>query len=123
MVSIEFDDETGILKMTYSGSVDAVDVSRFIEHIRIDERLPEDLKILHNAGHVPSTLKMKDLLHFSKEMKRGTGRYKTVRAAVYTQNSLSLTLSKLYERLNMDRNTKYKTFNTERGAVSWLLGI
>ena len=66
---------------------------------------------------------MKDLMRFSKEMKQGTGKYETVRAAVYTTNSLALTLSKLYEKLNIDSNTKYKTFNSERAAISWLIDL
>lgn len=123
MVSIEFDTETAILKLTYSGSVDLADINRFIDHLEVDERLPDDLRVLHLAGSIPSTLKMKDLLQVSKQIKRGTGRFNSVRAAVFTNNSLSLTLSKMYEKLNLDRNTKFKTFNTERAAVAWLLGI
>lgn len=123
MVNIHYDDETGILKVTYSGIVEKADAMRYIDHIAIDKRLPEHLKVLHHVGTTGSSLKMKDLLFFSKETKRGTARFESVRAAVFTTNPLTLTLSKLYERLNMDRNTKFKTFNSERAAVAWLLEI
>ena len=123
MVNIRFDEETAILKMTYSVSVDPHDVETFIEYMEENKELPADLKILHHAGTVGSSLKMKDLMRFSKEMKRGTGRFDSVRAAVYTTNPLALTLSKMYERLNMDKNTKFKTFNSERAAVAWLVEI
>jgi hypothetical protein len=123
MVNIQFDEETAILKLTYSITVDFEDIQRFMDHVAIDHRLPEDLKVFHHAAYVGSTLKMKDLLYFSKEMKKGTGRFNSVRGAAYTTNSLSLTLSKLYERLNMDRNTKWKTFNSERAAIAWLLEL
>jgi hypothetical protein len=63
------------------------------------------------------------LMRFSKDMKQGTGKYDTVRAAVYTTNTLALTLSKMYEKLNVDSNTKFKTFNSERAAVSWLIDL
>ena len=123
MVNIRFDEETGILKMDYSGLVESADIHRFIDHIRLDDRLPENLLVLHHAEGVGSSLKMKDLLFFSKEMKKGTARFNSVRAGVFTKNSLSLTLSKLYERLNKDKNTKFKTFNSERAAVAWLVEI
>jgi hypothetical protein len=123
MVSIHYDEETGILKCTYSVSVDFEDLDRFVNHLTVDERLPDPLLVLHQAASCGSTLKMRELLHFSKDMKRGTGKFKAVRAAFYTKNPLTLTLSKLYERLNMDENTKYKTFNSERAAVAWLVEI
>lgn len=123
MVNIRFDEETGILKLRYSVSVDPVDVDSFMEYIAETPDLPENLLVLHHAGTVGSSMKMKDLMRFSKTMKKGTAKYKTVRAAVYTTNPLALTLSKLYERLNMDSNTKFKTFNSERAAVAWLVEI
>jgi hypothetical protein len=123
MVNIEYDEETGVLKMNYSESVEADDMMRFIDHVSVDDRLPDDLSVLHRAGGLHRNIKMKDLLKLSKEMKRGTGKYNTVRMTVYTSNSLSLTLFQLYERLIMDANTKLKSFNSERAAVAWLLEI
>lgn len=123
MVNIEYDEETGVLKMNYSESVEVDDMMRFIDHVSVDDRLPDDLKVLHRAGGLHSNMKMKDLLKLSKEMKRGTGKFNTVRMTVYTSNSLSLTLFQLYERLIMDANTKLKSFNSERAAVAWLLEI
>lgn len=58
-----------------------------------------------------------------KEMKRGTGKFETVRAAVYTTNTIALSLSKMYEKLNVDSNTKFMTFKSERAAVSWLVDL
>jgi len=123
MVSIEFDEETNILKLNYSNSVDKADIEQFIQYIGNSYSLPKDLKIYHRAAGLGRTMKMKDLMRFSKEMKQGTGKYDTVRAAVYTTNSLALTLSKMYEKLNVDSNTKYKTFNSERAAISWLIDL
>jgi len=123
MVSIEFDKETNILKLNYSNSVDKADIEQFIQYIGNSYSLPKDLKIYHRAAGLGRTMKMKDLMRFSKEMKQGTGKYDTVRAAVYTTNSLALTLSKMYEKLNVDSNTKYKTFNSERAAISWLIDL
>jgi len=123
MVSIEFDEETNILKLNYSNSVDKADIEQFIQYIGNSYSLPKDLKIYHRAAGLGRTMKMKDLMRFSKEMKQGTGKYDTVRAAVYTTNSLALTLSKMYEKLNVDSNTKYKKFNSERAAISWLIDL
>ncbi|GEM_PF-1015714 len=123
MVSIEFDEETNILKLNYSNSIDKADIAKFIQYIGNSYSLPTDLKIYHRGADLGSTMKMKDLMRFSKEMKQGTGKYETVRAAVYTTNSLALTLSKLYEKLNIDSNTKHKTFNSERAAISWLIDL
>jgi hypothetical protein len=123
MVSIEFDEETNILKLNYSNSVDKADIEQFIQYIGNSYSLPKDLKIYHRAAGLGSTMKMKDLMRFSKEMKQGTGKYDTVRAAVYTTNSLALTLSKMYEKLNVDSNTKYKKLNSERAAISWLIDL
>ena len=123
MVSIEFDEETNILKLNYSNSVDKADIEQFIQYIGNSYSLPKDLKIYHRAAGLGRTMKMKDLMRFSKEMKQGTGKYDTVRAAVYTTNSLALTLSKMYEKLNVDSNTKYKKLNSERAAISWLIDL
>ena len=123
MVSIEFDEETHILQMNYSISIDKADVEQFIQYLDNATNLPPNLKVYHRAGELSSSMKMKDLMRFSKEMKRGTGKFETVRAAVYTTNTIALTLSKMYEKLNVDFNTKFKTFNSERAAVSWLIEL
>lgn len=123
MVSIEFDEETNILQLNYTNSIDKADIEKFIQYIANSYSLPKDLKVYHRAAGVGSTMKMKDLMRFSKDMKQGTGKYDTVRAAVYTTNTLALTLSKMYEKLNVDSNTKFKTFNSERAAVSWLIDL
>ena len=123
MVNIEFDQETQILTLTYSDSVDLADFERFIQYLALSEHLPNDLKVLHDAGSIGSTLRMKDLLYLSKKMKQGTGRFNEVRGAAVSSNPLAVTLSKLYERLNMESNTKWKTFNSVRAAVAWLVEI
>ncbi len=123
MISIDFDEETHILQMNYSISVDKADVGRFIQYLDHAENLPANLKVYHRAGDIGSTMKISDLMRFSKEMKRGTGKFETVRAAVYTTNTIALSLSKMYEKLNVDSNTKFMTFKSERAAVSWLVDL
>lgn len=123
MISIDFDEETHILQMNYSISVDKADVERFIQYLDHAENLPANLKVYHRAGDIGSTMKISDLMRFSKEMKRGTGKFETVRAAVYTTNTIALSLSKMYEKLNVDSNTKFMTFKSERAAVSWLVDL
>lgn len=123
MVSIEFDEETNILQMNYSITIEKADIERLIQYLDNSTNLPGDLKIYHRAGELYSTMKMKDLMRFSKEMKRGTGKFNSVRAAVYTTNTIALTLSRMYKKLNVEANTKFKTFNSDRAAISWLLEI
>ncbi|HAQ71389.1 hypothetical protein N9A49_04660 [Salibacteraceae bacterium] len=82
MISIDFDEETHILQMNYSISVDKADVGRFIQYLDHTENLPANLKVYHRTGEIGSTIKISDLMRSLKEMKRGTGKFETVRAAV-----------------------------------------
>jgi len=123
MINLTFDEETGIVRAEYSHSVEKADVEKFMEFLQTEERLPPNLKVYHKAGSTNTSMRVKDVLYLAQTMHKATSRFISVRAAVYTTHPLSLTLSKMYERVNFNKNTRYKTFNTERASIAWLMSI
>ena len=120
MISYRLSDESGVLMVTYSGTINKDEIIDYISNIIKDIELPKDILILYNALKANLDINQSDLFKLAEMVRLSLGKFNTVKEAFIHGSPLGVAFSMIFGMSVNDSRYKCKVFSTEAAAFKWL---
>ena len=112
--------DSGIFKVTFSGTVTAEDITKYLLEFESLNNLPQAFLSLYDLRDANMDLKIIDILSISKLTKKVTSSYETVRTAFLVNKPNLTAYSILFTRESSHKKSVRRVFSTEEAAIKWL---
>ena len=120
MITIKFDEKTGILLSTWKGDINLNQIIDYIDSVRLNEDYPRRLKILSDSKDSNFVILPEDLPKIVEANKKSLKQYDTIIDAMLVANPHDTAMSILYQELSAIPNYFFKIFSTTEKAPEWL---
>lgn len=120
MIHAEFDQQSGLLRTTFSGVVTADEVVEYVIANNRNQSYPQNLKILSDATKAQFVFKAKELVRIKHEIFESVKVFDKVSDAFVTDKPHETALSLVYMELASAPGYHFMVFSTFEAALTWL---
>jgi len=121
MITKQFNHNSNILEVTYSGEIDIKQILNYQLEINLDTSFPRDLMILTDATNSKIILSTKEVDEIALAIEDLMKKYSLIKNAFLTDSPLPTALSTLY-KLSVTSFPTYQfdVFSTKKAALKFL---
>lgn len=123
MITSEFNKETGILEVHYSGNISVSDLIEFGNTVYADQNLPRKLLILTDVKKANYLFRVGDFEEIFNNLKKHLSAFDYIKVAFIQAKPKETAYSILLSEKNPVKNYIRKVFSTRDAAISWLLSV
>jgi len=120
MITVKFNEATGILDSKYTGEVTLDEIVDYIVSTKENISYPRFLKILTDATQAEMNFPGDALSTIVDENNKSLERYDTIVDAIVIDSPRETALSLLYKELSRSLKYRFKVFSTREAATEWL---
>lgn len=121
MITSEFNKESGILEVHYSGNISVSDLIEFGNTVYADQNLPRKLLILTDVKKANYLFRVEDFEEIINNLKKHLSVFDYIKVALVQSKPKETAFSMLLSEKNPLNNYIRKVFSTRDAAISWLL--
>jgi hypothetical protein len=123
MISVNFNQATGILETQYIGDITLIEIIDYIEATKNNSTYPRDLKILTDASQANMLFGHKDIDAIVNANNESLKNYNFIADALIIDKPTETALTVFFNLLAENEKYQPKVFSTHEGAILWLTRI